>query len=119
MNYEEPWVAFKKSERLFHVLLLSYIPGMVVVLLLMTHFAVLARDWVFLLVGLAWLAAFGIAGARCLLFRCPRCVHPFFIKRAWGWARFYNPLARRCLNCGLWKWALTPEGGRYAPAKKR
>jgi hypothetical protein len=45
-------------------------------------------------------------------FRCPRCTQHFFRRRT-RWLEYGNPFARRCLNCGLPKWA---EEARDSPA---
>lgn len=45
-----------------------------------------------------------ITGYRQTSWRCPRCHQPFFTRR-WRWCTFHNVFARRCLNCGLPKWA--------------
>jgi hypothetical protein len=44
----------------------------------------------------AWAAAIVFLG----LFRCPRCRRAFHLRRMYG-----NPLAGRCLHCGLARWA--------------
>jgi hypothetical protein len=40
------------------------------------------------------------------LWSCPRCGRPFHFKQ-YRLGRISNPFARRCLNCGLPKWAET------------
>ena len=54
----------------------------------------------FYVFGFSWLAAFAISLIRLADWRCPRCGNSFFAR---GFGR--NPLARRCLHCGLAKWA--------------
>jgi hypothetical protein len=51
-------------------------------------------------VALGWLVAFVITGVRWRLWHCPRCQGHFFL---------LNPFARRCLSCGLPKWASGPH----------
>ena len=46
-------------------------------------------------------------------FSCPRCTQPFFY-RTTRWLRYGNPFARRCLNCGLPKWAKDVSGSHAA-----
>ena len=41
-----------------------------------------------------------LAGQAPIRWRCPRCGKPFHAAKGW-----HNGLARRCLNCGLPKWA--------------
>jgi hypothetical protein len=47
-----------------------------------------------LVVGLAWMAAFGLAGAIHSGSRCPRCGRFCFLTNHW-----HNSWARRCLHC--------------------
>lgn len=54
-----------------------------------------------LFVSGAWLALW----VRANTFRCPRCGQYFFWR-----PMVRNPFARRCLNCGLPKWAAKDEG---------
>jgi MFS family permease len=53
-----------------------------------------------------------VARIRLGRFRCPRCTEDFFRRRT-RWLEYSNPFARRCLNCGLPKWA---EEARDSPA---
>ena len=51
-------------------------------------------------VAIAWMVFFVIAGNLALRFPCPRCGKWFFAK--W-WC--HNNFARRCVHCGLPKYA--------------
>jgi hypothetical protein len=51
-------------------------------------------------VALSHMAIWLLAIIRLGWFRCPRCRNAFHVLRLYG-----NPLARRCLHCGLAKWA--------------
>lgn len=55
-----------------------------------------------------------VARIRLGNFRCPRCTKDFFRRRT-RWLEYSNPFARRCLNCGLPKWA---EEARDSPAAR-
>jgi hypothetical protein len=57
-------------------------------------------DVVFYILGLTWMIAFIVVAIRLQFFKCPRCHHKFF-----GSAGYSNPLARKCLHCGLPKWS--------------
>jgi hypothetical protein len=57
-------------------------------------------DVAFWIIGPAWMISFVIVAARLQLFKCPRCHRPFFNTSWYG-----NPLARRCVHCGLAKWS--------------
>lgn len=58
------------------------------------------RGLVFDVLGPIWMIGFVIVAIRLSLFRCPRCHHRFFTTWWHG-----NPLARKCLHCGLPKWS--------------
>jgi predicted RNA-binding Zn-ribbon protein involved in translation (DUF1610 family) len=54
-------------------------------------------------VAIGWMVFFVVAGNLVVRFPCPRCGKWFFAK--W-WYR--NSFARRCVHCGLPKWADPP-----------
>lgn len=60
----------------------------------------------FYVVGGACLISFAIVGVRLTLFRCPLCRRPFFCT----WLSS-NHFAKRCVHCGLPKWAEPESGG--------
>ena len=49
----------------------------------------------------SWFVAFAVASFRYTYFRCPRCSERYFMKFPCR-----NQFARRCLHCGLPKWAV-------------
>jgi len=61
-----------------------------------------------LLTALVWMLVVAVVGYQKWNFACPRCGEMFFRKfdarpsrRDWQ----HNPFARRCMHCGLAKWA--------------
>ena len=57
---------------------------------------------------LVWFVAFAVVGYIKTNFTCPRCGELFFHKfdaRPWRRSYQHNPFARRCMHCGLPKWA--------------
>ena len=55
-----------------------------------------------------WMMIWCAIGYQKFNFRCPRCGELFFNKfdnRPWRMAWQHNPFARRCVHCGLPKWA--------------
>jgi len=59
-----------------------------------------------------WMLAFSVIGYRKWNLRCPRCGELFFHKfddRPWRMGWQHNPFARRCMHCGLHKWAADPN----------
>jgi ketosteroid isomerase-like protein len=57
-------------------------------------------DYFGFVIGACWMAAFVVTGWRAALFPCPRC-HKWFFATWW----YRNPFARKCVHCGLPKWA--------------
>jgi hypothetical protein len=65
----------------------------------------------------AWMMAFAMVGYRKGNFRCPRCGELFFQKfddRPWRTVWQHNPFARRCMHCGLPKWAAVDPNSHTA-----
>lgn len=58
----------------------------------------------FTIVGPAWFVFALVSMIRFAAFRCPRCHKNFFATALMG-----NLFAKRCMNCGLSKWALSPS----------
>jgi hypothetical protein len=52
--------------------------------------------------GVLWLGLMGVLAVRLSVFRCPRCLRRYFFNG------YHNPLAGRCMHCGLPKWSKTP-----------
>lgn len=117
MSYELRWVELKKRERLFKWLFFLYLPGMGGVVFMMFLFVRLMTDYFLISCAVLWVGAIVVAGLRCLNWRCPRCAHPFSTKIFQNGLRLPRPFTERCASCGLWKWALRPNDGKYAPVK--
>ena len=65
-------------------------------------------------IAFVWMIVVAVAGYQKSNFLCPRCGKPFFRTfddRPWraDWQR--NPFARRCMHCGLPKWASRDPDG--------
>jgi hypothetical protein len=92
------WANYRFWWRLWLLLFLGYIPGMLAI--------VYVSIWILDCVAVsyvaffAWIAALATSWIRAVAFTCPRCGHTFFHR---GW--FTNGFARKCLHCGLRKWA--------------
>jgi hypothetical protein len=55
-----------------------------------------------------WMIIWAVIGYQKGNFPCPRCGELFFVKfdnRPWRMVWQRNPFARRCMHCGLPKWA--------------
>src|SRR5438874_5759306 len=64
--------------------------------------------------GMAWLVTCAIAHVVVMMWRCPRCGKPFFLSWLKG-----NFLARRCLHCGLPKYAMNGSADLELPMSSR
>jgi hypothetical protein len=97
-----PWEDCRKRRLLFLAAVLGFLPAAVGVALpvrLLSESSGLAAA-----VMMLWMACFGVASIRLNCFPCPRCRKPFFHTTF-----VQNPLVRRCLHCGLPKWATWSE----------
>jgi hypothetical protein len=108
--YSPAWRRYRRLSRTFWVLFLSFLPGVAVV----SRLPAVPRggDAVFV-AGLAWMIAFSAIGYAKWNLQCPRCGELFFHKfddRAWRMSWRHNPFARRCMHCGLPKWAARDPG---------
>jgi ribosomal protein L37E len=59
-----------------------------------------APDWLWPVAMLPWMVAAIVKSQGAIRVPCPRCGKPF---NSTSWS--YNGLARRCMHCGLPKWA--------------
>jgi hypothetical protein len=92
------WDGYRKRRNILLLTFVAYVPLMSVVALLSVRiFHTFTPVFV---VGIAWMVFFVIAGNALTRFPCPRCGKWFFAK--W-W--YYNSFARRCVHCGLPKYA--------------
>ena len=104
--YSDAWRRYRRSSRAFWFLFVLFLPSMAGVSRLpgSSH----GGGIVVFVVALAWMTAFAVVGYRKWNFQCPRCGELFFHKfndRPWRMVWRHNPLARRCMHCGLQKWA--------------
>ena len=102
-EYTLAWREYRSRARLAWLLFLGYMPGVGLIWSLIgatvgwdSTPGGVART----IVALSWMVALGIAGNRAARFRCPRCGRPFFSATL-----YHNSFARRCVHCGLPKWA--------------
>ena len=104
--YASAWRGYARWSRAFWLVFVLYLPGVGFV----SRALGLTRGdgtGVFIAAGV-WMLAFAIIGYRKSNFRCPRCGELFFRRfddRPWRRSWLYHPFARRCLHCGLRKWA--------------
>ena len=103
-DYAVAWRDCRKRTIIFWIVFLGYMPGVGVI-----FFAVgpslaaltgIKLNDSGIMIAFCWMVAFAITGFRLSLFRCPRCGQSFF----WG-SWYTNTFARKCVHCGLPKWA--------------
>jgi hypothetical protein len=107
-DFTDPWEEYRRRRNWAVLAGAGYVP----VVLLAVREAERSPQTVPLciVVGGGWLAFLIVTGTRCEYFKCPRCGKPFFAK--W-W--YHNAFARRCLHCGLPKYALTESNQSAEP----
>lgn len=101
--YAAAWQRHRRWSWAFWLLFLGFVPG--APLLTVGLGRVFHSEGLFLPITLGWMAAVGIAGACRSSLRCPRCGERFFRRGR----QYRNEFARKCVNCGLPKWALADE----------
>jgi Zn ribbon nucleic-acid-binding protein len=98
-SYQQNWKEYKRLRNTFIVLLLGGVPVFALVGMLsvkLFHSATPAS-----VVAILWFALFFFNGIRLQLWRCPRCEDWF--SGTWWYNKSF--LARRCVHCGLPKYA--------------
>ena len=103
-DYQDCWQRYKKLRNLFWIVWLGYVPvvGMLSVLVLW-FFGTFVPGFVF--AGL-WMLMFLVVHIRLSGWPCPRCGKPFS-KKWWYDKGFF---ARKCVHCGLAKYAAYDRG---------
>ena len=99
--YYDAWQEYRRISRrsLVRVLLFFY-GGFGLTVALVEMIFPTAPQWVGLVAGAPWLVPTILTSQGPIRWLCPRCGHAFLSGR-WG----HNAFARRCLHCGLPKWA--------------
>jgi hypothetical protein len=106
-SYSATWSRYRLWSWAFWIGFASYLPG----LALASREFGWTRDGnvgAIFVTAFVWMLAWAAIGYQKTNFRCPRCGEEFFNKfdnRPWRMAWWHNPFARRCMHCGLRKWA--------------
>jgi hypothetical protein len=95
-EYPQSWGDLSCREILFWFFVLSYVPGMLLIIVLVNDFPLSVPEHLGTYFSVAWLAGFAGASFYRQSFRCPRCGQLFFRRM-----RLIEPSARRCVNCNL------------------
>jgi len=110
------WRAYRRWSRAFWLVFLGYLPALALADRLVRRTHGDAANTTTLCLAILWMIAFALVGYQKGNFACARCGNTFF--RAWDdrpWRKTWrsNPFARRCMHCGLPKWA---DAASSAPA---
>ena len=95
-NYLRSWRDFRRRELLFWFFVLSYVPGILLIIVVVNVFEHDAPEHIGIYFSAAWLAGFAGASLYRQNFRCPRC-HQFFFRRY----MLVDPYSRNCVHCNL------------------
>ncbi len=98
MAYSTQWDDYRKRRKIFFLIFLSYLPGIYILGVPLERY--LSSEIPLIVIATAWIIAFVVAGWHMNAWRCPSCQETFF-RRRW----VHNQFARRCVHCGLEKWA--------------
>jgi len=98
-TYQRSWRHLRRRELLFWFFVLSYVPGILLIIVIANVFAHDLPEHIGMYFSGAWLAGFAAASFYRQNFRCPRC-HQFFFRRF----MFVDPESRSCVNCNLARW---------------
>jgi hypothetical protein len=102
MTYEDKWKDYKRRRLTFLVIFVFYVPGAFFIGFQLQK--LFGSGVSFYVVAIIWMIALAISGLRLTYWRCPRCGKFFFAK----WVGV-NQFARKCVHCGLPKWAAKDE----------
>jgi hypothetical protein len=95
-GHPQSWGDLRRRDLLFWFFVLSYVPGMVLIIVLTNEFPRSVPERLGTYFSVVWLAGFAGASFYRQSFRCPRCGQ-FFFRRM----RLAEPSARNCVNCNL------------------
>jgi predicted RNA-binding Zn-ribbon protein involved in translation (DUF1610 family) len=102
-SYDAAWRDYRRRRTTF--LGAGALLVLVVAFMLVGRYQVLSYWWALgILAPFTW---YGVAYARFSSWPCPRCGQQFFV-RSLSWTTFLSPTniyAKRCVHCGLPKWA--------------
>ena len=102
-QYLTSWRDLRRREFLFWFFVLSYVPGILLIIVIVNVFEHDLPEHIGMYFSGAWLAGFAGASFYRQNFRCPRC-HQFFFRRF----MFVDPQSRSCVNCNLARWTGGP-----------
>jgi hypothetical protein len=102
-QYLTSWRDLRRRELLFWFFVLSYVPGILLIIVIVNVFEHDFPEHLGMYFSVAWLAGFAGASLYRQSFRCPRC-HQFFFRRY----VLVDPDSRNCKHCNLARWTGGP-----------
>ena len=108
--YSAAWRRYRQWSRAFWIVFVLYLP--VLAFVGRAVGSMRGGGTLIFCAAAVWLLAFCIIGYLKSNLQCPRCGELFFRKfdnRPWRMGWQHNPFARRCMHCGLRKWAAHPN----------
>jgi hypothetical protein len=103
-EYTKNWQRYRKLRNLFFAIWIGYIPAVGVFTMLVSKaFGTVTPGFVF--AGM-WMVMFAVTGVRLSTWKCPRC-GKWFAATWWYNKGFF---ARKCVHCGLPKFADSDTG---------
>jgi hypothetical protein len=95
-KYLRAWRDLRRRELLFWFFVLSYVPGILLIIVVVNVFEHDAPEHIGIYFSAAWLTGFVGTSLYRQNFRCPRC-HQFFFRRY----MLVDPYSRSCVHCNL------------------
>ena len=102
-DYTEKWRRYRRLRNLFWLIWLTYVPAGYVVFKLL-DFLHVTSEGIFYAFALIWMAGFAATGIWLGNLKCPKCGKRFSATKWFDWGF----LARKCVHCGLRKYAVHP-----------
>jgi hypothetical protein len=105
--YAAAWSRYRRWSRAYWIVFASFLPA-VALLSRASGWLQRGQPGPVFAVAIVWMIAWALIGRVTSTFHCPRCGELFFHvfdARPWRQSWRHNPFARRCLHCGLPKWA--------------
>ena len=95
-EYLRSWRDLRRRELLFWFFVLSYVPGFLLIIVVVNVFNHDVPEHLGIYFSGTWLAGFVVTSLYRQNFRCPRC-HQFFFRRY----MLVDPYSQSCVHCNL------------------
>jgi len=106
-DYSAAWRDLRRRRRFVWIACLGYVPGVAILIFIvgapLSYLTGIKLDYFVFGIAGTWMVAVMSTSVWAGTFRCPRC-HRWFFAKWW----YSNSFARKCVHCGLPKWATGP-----------